>query len=112
MSRELITERAARHVAAFNDSVRSGEWNDFARRFTHDATMRFAGVPVGPFVGREAIAAGYAAQPPSDTLTVTRGVSSGDVDELWFAWDSSGATGTMLVRWSADLIAELTVTFT
>jgi hypothetical protein len=79
---EPISERAARHVAAFNDSVRSGDW----------------------------AAAGYATQPPSDTLTVTRGVSSGDTDELWFAWDNGG-TGTMILRWSYDLIAELTVTF-
>jgi hypothetical protein len=111
MSGEPISERAARHVAAFNDSVRSGEWADFAGRFTPDAMMRFVGVPVAPLTGREAIAAGYASQPPSDTLTVSRGVSCGDVDELWFAWDNSGATGTMTLRWSGDLIAELTVTF-
>ena len=111
MSGEPISDRAARHVAAFNDSVRSGEWADFAGRFTPDATMRFVGIPVGPFTGREAIAAGCACQPPSDTLTITRGVSSGDVDELWFAWDSGGTTGTMTLRWSGDLIDELTVTF-
>jgi steroid Delta-isomerase len=111
MAGEPVSERAARHVAAFNDSVRSGKWRDFASRFTPDATMRFVGIPVGPFTGREAIAAGYASQPPSDTLTVTRGVSSGNVDELRFAWDSSGAAGTMLLHWSGDLIAELTVTF-
>lgn len=111
MSDEAISERAARHVAAFNDSVRSGDWGAFATRFTSDATMRFVGVPAGPFTGREAIAAGYAVQPPSDTLTVTRAASSGDVDELWFAWDGSGATGTMTVRWSGSLISELTVSF-
>jgi steroid delta-isomerase len=110
MSGEPISERAARHVAAFNDNVRAGDWADFAKRFTPDATMRFVGIPADPFIGREAIAAGYASQPPSDTLTVTRGVSSADVDELWFAWDS-GSTGTMILRWSGDLIAELTVTF-
>jgi hypothetical protein len=72
--------------------------------------MRFVGIPAGPFTGREAIATGYASQPPSDTLTVTRAVSSGDVGQLWFAWDN-GSTGTMRLRWSGDLIAELTVTF-
>jgi steroid Delta-isomerase len=112
VSGERVSDRAARHVAAFNDSVQSGQWADFAGRFTPDATMRFVGMPVGPFTGREAIAAGYASRPPSDTVTVTRGVSSGAVDELWFAWDSSGTTGTMTLRWSGDLIAELTVTFT
>ena len=111
MSGGPISERAARHVTAFNDCVRSGEWAGFAGRFTPDATMRLVGVPAGPFTGREAIAAGYASQPPSDTLTVTRGASSGDVDELWFSWDSSNIAGTMTLRWSGDLIAELTVTF-
>jgi hypothetical protein len=110
MSKEPISQRAAEHVAAFNHSVRSGDWAAFADRFAPDATMRFVGIPVGPFTGREAIAAGYASQPPSDTLTVSRAVSSGDVDELWFAWDN-GSTGTMTLRWSGDLIAELTVTF-
>ena len=110
MSEQPISDRAARHVAAFNDSVRSGDWAAFAERFTPDATMRFTGIPVGPFTGREAIAAGYATRPPSDTLSVTRSVSSGDVDELRFAWDSGG-TGTMILRWSRNLIAELTVIF-
>jgi hypothetical protein len=73
--------------------------------------MCFVGIPVGPFTGREAIAAAYASEPPSDTLTVTRGVSSGDVDELWFTWDSSTTTGTMVLRWAGDLVAELTVAF-
>lgn len=111
MTDVTISERAAGHVAAFNDCVRSGDWAAFAERFTPDATMRFAGLPVGPFAGRAAIAAGYAAQPPTDTLTVTRAASSGDVDDLWFAWDRTGATGTMNLRWSGALIAELTVTF-
>jgi hypothetical protein len=110
MSNEPISQRAAEHVAAFNHSVRSGDRAAFADRFTPDATMRFVGVPVGPFTGRQAITAGYASQPPSDTLAVSKAVSSGDVDELWFAWDSGG-TGTMTLRWSGDLIAELTVAF-
>ena len=110
MRREPSSQRAADHVAAFNHSVRSGDWASFADRFTPDATMRFVGVPAGPFSGREAIAAGYASQPPSDTLTVGRVVSRGDVDELWFAWDNGGA-GIMTIRWSAHLVAELTVAF-
>jgi hypothetical protein len=111
MSDEAISERAVRHVAAFNETVRSGEWAGFAGRFALDATMRFVGVPVGPFTGRDAIAAAYGSAPPTDTLTVTRGTSAGDVDELCFAWDGTGDTGTMTLHWSGDLIAELTVTF-
>jgi hypothetical protein len=40
MSEEAISERAARHIAALNDSVRSGDWTAFADRFTPDAAMR------------------------------------------------------------------------
>jgi hypothetical protein len=54
--------------------------------------------------------AGDAAEPPLDTLTVTRGVTSGDVDELWFTWDCGGP-GRINLRWRGDLIAELTVSF-
>jgi steroid delta-isomerase len=110
MTEQPISERAAAHVAAFNDSVQSGAWAAFADRFTPDTIMRFTGAPVGPFVGREAIAEAYSAQPPSDTLTVTRAVSAGDVDELWFTWDNGG-TGSMILHWRADLIAELAVAF-
>jgi ketosteroid isomerase-like protein len=110
MREQPVSQRVAEHVAAFNRSVRSGDWTAFADRFTPDAAMRFVGVPVGPFAGRAEIAAGYASQPPSDTLTVSRVVSRGDVDELWFAWDKGG-TGTMTLRWSDRLVAELTVAF-
>ena len=110
MRGEPISPRAAEHVAAFNDSVRSGDWEAFAGRFAPDATMRFVGVPAGPFTGREANATGYMSQPPSDTLTVPRAVSSGNVDELWFTWDN-GSAGSMTLRWSGDLVDELTVTF-
>jgi steroid Delta-isomerase len=83
----------------------------FTRRFRSDATMRCVGIPVGPFIGREAIAAGCASQPPSDMLTVNSGISSGDVDKLWFAWEGSGTTGTMVLHWSGGRMFELTVTF-
>lgn len=87
MRGEIISPRAAAHVAAFDHSVRSGDWAAFAGRFTPDATTCFVGAPAGPFTGREAIAAGYAAQPPTDTLAVSRAVGGDDADELWFGWD-------------------------
>jgi steroid Delta-isomerase len=111
MSKEPVSQRAAGPVAAFGHSVRSCDRAAFADRFTSGATMRFAGVPAGPFNGRDAIAAGYASRPPSDTLTVSRAVSCGDIDEPWFARDTAG-TGTTTLRGSARLIAGLTVTFT
>jgi steroid Delta-isomerase len=58
-------DRVAEHVAAFNEAVRSGDWQLFSTRFTEDATMRFVGVPTGPYIGRDGIARAYVDHPPS-----------------------------------------------
>ena len=44
------------HVERFNEAVRSGDYAPMLAAFAPDAEMAFEGVPVGPFVGREAIA--------------------------------------------------------
>ena len=41
--------------------------------FSEDAELVFEGIPVGPFVGREAIAEAYAAQPPDDEIVLLDG---------------------------------------
>jgi steroid delta-isomerase len=110
MSEHEGNGRVAQHTAAFNAAVHSGDWQAFAERFTRGATMRFVGVPAGPFVGRAAIAEAYAQQPPTDTLIPRRVASDGDVDTVSFAW-TSGGTGTMRLTWERDLVAELEVTF-
>jgi steroid delta-isomerase len=102
--------RVARHVAAFNAAVQSGDWGDFAARFAQDATMHFTGVPAGPFTGRAQIARAYAEQPPTDTLAVTEFSSSGEVDTVRFAW-AGGGTGTMELTWDDQLISRLAVSF-
>ena len=40
MSEEPVSERAARHVAAFNDSVRSGDGDAFADRLAEHAARQ------------------------------------------------------------------------
>ncbi|MDT4910629.1 MAG: steroid Delta-isomerase [Pseudonocardiales bacterium] len=105
-----MTDRVSQHIAAFNDSIETGDWAPFAQRFTAEATMRFVGVPAGPFRGREAIAAAYLAQPPTETMSVGSVQSSGDVDAVAFRWESGG-TGTMTLTWDGDLVAELVVAF-
>jgi hypothetical protein len=102
--------RIAQHAAAFNAAVLSGNWRSFADRFTPNATMRFIGVPAGPFVGRAAIANAYAEQPPTDTLTVGKVGSTGAVDTVSFAW-SAGGGGVMRLTWEGPLVASLDVTF-
>ena len=56
------------HVERFNEAVRSGDYAPMLAAFAPDAEMAFEGVAAGPFVGREAIAAAYAAQPPTDEV--------------------------------------------
>ncbi|MET7280218.1 nuclear transport factor 2 family protein [Kribbella sp. NPDC005582] len=94
----------ADHVAAFNHAVTTGDWETFADRFAADARMTFVGVPAGPFEGRRAIAAAYAANPPTETMTLLD-------DTGRFQW-ADGGTGLMELGWTADgHVQQLIVTF-
>jgi hypothetical protein len=69
-------------------------------RSAPDAEMVFEGVPAGPFRGLEAIAAAYAAQPPTDEVLLLGpardedGVTVGD-----YAWATEGVrAGRMLLN--------------
>ena len=107
-----MTERAHAHVARFNDAVRGGGWETFVTTFADDATMVFTNVPAGPFTDRAAILAGYRAQPPDDTMTVTSVEAvDPDTDRVHFSWDAGG-TGTMLLRWRGAELTGLEITFT
>jgi steroid Delta-isomerase len=59
-----------RHVERFNEGVRTGDFGPMVAAFSEDAKLAFEGVPVGPFAGRDAIAAAYAAQPPDDEIVL------------------------------------------
>jgi steroid Delta-isomerase len=56
------------HVRRFNEGVRSGDFGPMVAAFTEDGELVFEGIPVGPFIGRPAIAAAYDAQPPDDEI--------------------------------------------
>ena len=56
------------HVERFNAGVRSGDFGPMVDWFTEDAELAFEGIPVGPFHGREVIAAAYRTQPPDDEI--------------------------------------------
>jgi hypothetical protein len=57
-----------RHIALFNQGVRTGDFGPMLGNFAPDATLTFEGIPVGPFHGKVAIAAAYATQPPDDEV--------------------------------------------
>jgi steroid delta-isomerase len=102
---------AEEYVTRFNEAVRSGDFEDFVTTNFHpDATMAFVGPPAGPFHGRDKIAEAYAADPPTDTLTLESVRTVAETEEIAFRW-SQGDTGTMRIRRQDDLIVALTVVF-
>jgi steroid delta-isomerase len=101
------------HVIRFNEGVRTGDWQPMLDRFTDDAELVFEGVPVGPFHGRDTIAAAYAEQPPDDQL-VTLQVDGGTADvTALYAWRRHPAktAGRMVLTPQDECIARLLVTF-
>ena len=111
---ESLSAFLARHVVTFNDAVRSGDFAPLVALFADDATLEFVGVAVGPFVGRDAIAAAYAAQPPTDTMEVlaVRVEDDGSAVEP-FSWSSDGGahSGEMRLVVTDGLIRRLVVAF-
>lgn len=100
-----------RHCELFNAGCRSGDWAPFVATFADDARMAFTNVPAGPYLGRAAIGAAYAENPPTDTMDV-RSVEPVDATtaRVRFAW-AAGDEGTMVLRWRGDQVAELEITF-
>jgi steroid delta-isomerase len=81
--------------------------------FADDATLTFEGVPVGPFHGREAIAAAYRERPPGDEIEVLE-VEEDDAEvRARYAWlrGEGRAAGDLRLRRDGDLITSLVVTF-
>jgi hypothetical protein len=99
------------HVRAFNDGVRSGEWEPMLRRFANDAELRFENVPAGPFVGIDAIRTAYHTQPPDDEIRLL-GVEERDERTAVgaFAW-VQGGTGRLVLTHERGAITGLTVVF-
>jgi hypothetical protein len=79
-----------RHIERFNAGVRTGDFTAMAAALHPDAEMRFAGVPVGPLLGRDAIAAAYGVQPPDDEVVL-----------LGVTGDATSASGEY--AWASDL---------
>lgn len=100
------------HVRVFNAAVLNHDWSAFVARFADDAVVEFVGVPAGPYVGRDAIAAAYEHSPPDDTIEAV-GAPSVEAGEtvVPYRWTTSGATGTMRFTERDNQIGRLVVTF-
>jgi hypothetical protein len=101
------------YIEAHNAAVRSGDWSTFGEWFTDDAELRFEGVPVGPFRGREEIRAAYEVQPPDDEVEIRNVRSDGDRTLADYGWkaDDGVRAGELRVTWEGGLIRELVITF-
>jgi aminoglycoside 6'-N-acetyltransferase len=101
------------HVVRFNEGVRTADWTHMLDRFAADAELAFEGVSVGPFRGRDAIAAAYAARPPDDQLVTLLVQEDGGVVTALYAWrrEPAKAAGRMVLAHRDDEVARLLVTF-
>lgn len=71
-------------------------------------------MPVGPFTGRDAIAAAYRDQPPDDQIDVLDAAERGaGVVVARYAWSRTAPTqaGEMRITTNGDRISRLVVTF-
>src|SRR6266849_2594847 len=92
-------------------ACRNRDWEPLAAWFTDDAELAFVGVPVGPFRGREEIAAAYREQPPDDEVLIF-GVddeSGRVVARYGWSREPGKQAGRMLVTLRDGKIATLTV---
>ena len=96
----------AEHVERFNRGVRSGDFGEMVSFFADDAELVFEGIPVGPFVGRDAIGEAYAAQPPDDEIILLDGDGT-------YAWAKEAAipAGQMSLTERDGEIARLVIRY-
>jgi steroid delta-isomerase len=101
------------YIAAHNEAVRSGDWSAFAGWFTDDAEVRFEGVPVGPFRGRDEIRRAYEQQPPDDEVEIRAVREDGDRTIADYGWSREDGVraGELRLAWDGDRIRELVITF-
>ena len=112
MSRQ--SELCQRHIALFNQGVRSGNFGPMLEQFTDDSELLFEGIPVGPFLGKAAIAAAYAAQPPDDEIEVLEIREQDGKILAAYAWRANPGkpAGEMIIITTAgDKIARLLVRY-
>ena len=104
----------AGHVARFNAGVRSGDFGPMVDGFTDDAELVFEGVPVGPFRGRDAIAAAYRTQPPDDEIELLDAGEDGEGRAVaTYAWRRRPGVpaGTLVLEPRDQRIARLVVRY-
>ncbi|MFN2629356.1 MAG: GNAT family N-acetyltransferase [Gaiellaceae bacterium] len=101
----------AEHIDRFNAGVRSGDFGPMLELFAEDAELRFEGVPLGPYVGRPAIAKAYVERPPDGQIELLETREENAELVARFAWARDRSTGTMRLARLGDLISRLVISF-
>ncbi len=100
------------HVERFNEGVRSGDFGPMLEAFSDHAELVFEGVPVGPFHGRDEIAAAYRERPPDDEIAVDDVRERDGVAVADYRWSREPNTraGELRIACAAGRITRLVVT--
>jgi hypothetical protein len=110
------TDEIARdHIAAFNEAVATGTFEDFLTRFSAEAVMRFENVPGAgtlEFDGLATIAAAYREQPPDDQIDAAgQARNEHGTIVIPFTWRLDGGPGVMHIEREGERITRMTVIF-
>lgn len=109
----MSIELFERHVERFNEGVRTGDFSSMLEQFADDAELEFVGVPAGPFVGKDEIAAAYAQQPPDDEVDILDVREEEGIVIADYAWrtEDGKRAGRLILTPSDGEIAKLVITF-
>jgi steroid Delta-isomerase len=101
------------YVMVHNECVRTGDWEPLGDWFAEDAELTFEGVPVGPFNGRDEIAAAYKSRPPDDEVVIFAAGENGEEVVARYGWlkEPGKHAGRMIVTPLDGKIQKLIVTF-
>jgi RimJ/RimL family protein N-acetyltransferase len=101
------------YLGDFNECVRTGDWSQLEPWFAEDGELAFEGVPVGPFVGRDAIAAAYRERPPDDQLVTFRAEDRDNEVIALYGWLAApgAVSGRIVLTPTGERIGRLRVTF-
>ncbi len=102
-----------RHGRLFNEAIWTGDWGPMLEHFTDDAELVFVGIPIGPFRGRDAIAAAYRDRPPADEIVISRPRREESDLVMDYAWKAAPRVRAGEMRFAVHdgRISRLVVTF-
>jgi RimJ/RimL family protein N-acetyltransferase len=101
------------YIARHNEGVRTGDWDSMLELFADDATLTFEGAAIGPFDGRDAIAAAYRERPPDDEVSVKDATERDGVVGAAYTWrgDPSAPGGEIWLNHADGKITHVVVIF-